>query len=356
MKLLINHHELEFFCGNSVVWNLKKLVPLDDFSKVFILTDSNLKDLCQSIFDQQFDYQLIVVPSGDKHKNLETAEFVWNQLLEYRCDRNSLLINFGGGMISDLGGFVAATFMRGISFINIPTSFLSQVDATIGGKTAVNFADKKNILGLFKNPQWIIIDPVLTKSLSQRELLSGFAEVIKHAILFDKELFDSLSNKQLDTCSLTEIEKFVNQSCLLKLRIVESDFFEEADRKLLNLGHTIGHAFESASLDKKEYLTHGEAVAIGLLLESEISLKMGLLSKKDFELIKNLIRNNYSFILPREIKVEDIVEQIKFDKKNVKGKVNWTLPLKIGKASFDNEVKQDLVKEVISSFIKHEQE
>ena len=272
------------FCQLGCLAKLNKIIDFSKYSKIAVLTDANLanlyKDQLKKILKSK-NSKLIVIGSGENKKNLKTVEGVWQELFDFSFDRNCLLINFGGGMISDLGGFAAATYMRGINFINIPTTLLAQVDAAIGGKTAINFKFTKNNIGLFVNPNKVIIDPLLIKSLPDREILSGFAEILKYAIIFDQKMFNSLISKSFLSFTLEELKEFIEKSYSFKLKLTQEDFLESGSRRLLNFGHTIGHAFESLSIQTKAYLTHGEAVAIGMLIESEMAEKIGFLKKNE---------------------------------------------------------------------------
>ncbi len=355
-NFLINNQQVEIISSIGCFDNLSKLVPLKKYSKIAILTDDCLVKVYEKRIKESldgFDFKVIIIKSGEKHKNLKTAQKVWQELFDFSFDRNSLLINFGGGMISDLGGFVAATFMRGIDFVNVPTTLLSQVDAAIGGKTAINFGPIKNNIGLFANPKYILIDPTFCESLPKREVLSGFAEILKYGIVFDKEMFEYLESKIFLSFDLKDLEQLIKKSCYLKISSIQEDFLEKGQRKLLNFGHTIGHAFESISMNTKKYLTHGEAVAIGMVIESEIACKFGLLQQKDLEKIKEIIFKNYSFNLSKKIDLESIKSKIKFDKKSINNKVNWSLPVAIGKAFYDQHIPDKIVEDSIIVFLEN---
>lgn len=344
----------KIFCQIGCLNKLTELIDLKKYSKVAILTDDVLASLYKEQLKKIFtatSHKIIIIESGEKQKNLKTVERVWQELFDFSFDRNSLLINFGGGMISDLGGFVAGTFMRGIAFANIPTTLLAQVDAAIGGKTAINFHSIKNNIGLFVHPNQIVIDPLIIKSLPDREVLSGFAEILKYAILFDQKMFDLLASKPFLSFSLEELEKLIKKSYSFKTKLIEEDFLETGPRKLLNFGHTIGHAFESLSMQTKRFLTHGEAVAVGMIIESQIANECGLLKKDDLEKIKKVINSNYFFKFSKKLKLESILEKMKFDKKNINNKIHWSLPVSIGKASCDQFVDKKIVSDCISSFL-----
>lgn len=320
------------------------------------MTDSNLANLYKDQLKKILllkNSELIIISSGEKQKNLKTVVKVWQKLCDFSFDRNSLLINFGGGMISDLGGFVAATFMRGINFANVPTTLLAQVDAAIGGKTAINFNTVKNNIGLFVNPNYIIIDPLLIKSLPDREILSGFAEILKYGIIFDQKMFDLLASKPFLSFSLEELEQLIQKSYSFKVKLVREDFLEIGPRKLLNFGHTVGHAFESLSMQTRSSLTHGEAVAIGMLIESEIAQRSGLLKEADLIQIKQVIKHNYSFKLSKNLNLENVMKKMKFDKKNVNNQIYWSLPIAVGEAVYNRFVDEKIISKAISNFLKN---
>lgn len=354
MEYIINNKKFSIISKIGLLDDLLKLINLSSYSKVGILTDDNLYRLYQKKlknFSKLKKIKIIIVNSGELNKNLKSVKLIWQKLFAYSFDRNSLLINFGGGMISDLGGFAAASFMRGIDFINVPTTLLAQVDASIGGKTAINFHDLKNSIGFFINPISIYIDMSTLKTLSDRELLSGFAEILKYGIIFDKKLFDFLSAKPFLTFNLKELHYLIDKSCSLKIKSIQEDYYENSSRKLLNFGHTIGHAFEAISMNQKVPLTHGEAIAIGMFIESEIAASIGLLSKQDLLKIKKIISDNYLFNLNKQYDSLEIIEKIKLDKKNRANKINWTLPKSIGKALYDQAVPQSVVLKEIYKFL-----
>lgn len=355
-QFLINQQITKLHCDLGSFVKLPKTFDFKAYSNIALLSNKSLvkiyKSEIESFFAQTgFALRVIELEDGEEFKDLEQVQKVWQELFNLNFDRHSLLINFGGGMISDLGGFAAATFMRGIDFINVPTSLLAQVDAALGGKTAINFGQIKNGIGLFINPKLTIIDPIFTRSLPKREILSGFAEILKHAIIFDSKLFALLDSKKFLSFSLEELVKIIDRSCFLKMKTVEQDFLEKDQRKLLNFGHTLGHAFEAISLKSKQSLTHGEAVALGMLLESRLAVAIGLLSKTDYLQIEQIINRNYVFELNREIKVADVLALLQFDKKKKGNKIYWSLPQAIGQAVFDQLVPESEVATIVNEFI-----
>lgn len=314
------------------------------FSNVFVLVDQNTKDHCLPLFEEKlsFDFQIIEIEAGELNKNLDSCHQVWSALLEKQADRNSLLVNLGGGMVGDLGGFAASTFMRGMKFLQIPTSLLSMVDASVGGKTGIDFKTKKNLIGLFQTPQMVWINSDFLKTLPFRELKSGYAEVIKHALIHDRSRWDELvPAKDLISCNW---ESLINWNVTFKQSVVEMDFEESGRRKILNFGHTIGHAIESAFLCSENPLLHGEAIAIGMIIESQLSQELLGLSQKDTEEIQTYITAFYNINLSLlESKQQEILKNIDVDKKNTSGIWMCTLIDQIGSAVFNQAITKNQV-------------
>lgn len=307
------------------------------YSSVFAIVDGEVEKHWKPLLNDwthQFQIKTYATPFGEKRKSIRTCEKIWKWLMEQGADRNSLLLNIGGGVVGDMGGFCAATFKRGIPFIQIPTTLLAQVDASLGGKLAVNFNQIKNNIGLFKNPETVLIDPQFLKTLPQRELHSGFAEVIKHALIFEKNLYRKLL--KINDLRKTDWLKLLPQAIEVKNKIVKKDPFERADRKALNFGHSVGHALESAFMNSKNHLLHGEAVAIGMICESYLSYKFLDLPKGELEQIVDLINR---FFEKRKISnrhIKKACELVKHDKKNDGGKVNYSLISSIGAYSINH--------------------
>lgn len=305
---------------------LTDFVTSKNYSSIFLLVDDNTLDCCYPRFMQNFatnnSMEVIQIDAGEEFKNLETCVGVWNAMTELGADRKSLLITLGGGVITDLGGFVASTFKRGIDFINIPTTLLSMVDASVGGKTGVDLGVLKNQIGLFANPEMVIVDPEYLHTLSAREIRSGTAEIIKYGLTFNIKLFNEINNnKKLD------IRELIHESVNIKNNIVLEDPTEKNIRKVLNFGHTIGHAIESYFLDssEKESLTHGEAIAIGMVCESYLSNVILNMPMEHVTFVKNAILEIYGKIDFTSDDYSSILEYLKHDKKNVNGEVNFVL-------------------------------
>ncbi len=300
--------------------------------KVYIITDTNveklyLDQLLKSLKEEDFIVDYVVVPAGEESKCLSVYTSVCEQLLEKNIRRNELLIALGGGVIGDLVGFVAATLYRGLPYVGIPTSLLSQMDSSIGGKTGIDFYGRKNIIGCFKQPSLVLIDPLTHKTLDKREFNNGMGELIKHAVIGNKCLFDSLLNK-------VEInEDVIYESLVVKKRVVELDPYDQKERMLLNFGHTFGH-----SIELKMNLKHGEAVSVGMLMAIKFGIDLGLTDKSIYEDVKQVLE---LYDLPvYDIDYKEYLKETLYDKKNLAGTVNFILVDKIGNA-FSYKIKED---------------
>lgn len=318
-----------------------------DYDKLFVLVDENTLQHCWPLLatkvEAMADAEILEIESGEENKSLEIASQLWLSLAELEAGRKSLFINLGGGVIGDLGGFVASVYKRGLQFIHIPTSLLAQVDAALGGKTGVDFANLKNHLGLFSFPEQVFISGAFLDTLPERHLLNGFAETLKHGLIADAKYWDELSG--LDELRLDELNTLVKRSIEIKLEVVEKDSHESGLRKALNFGHTFGHALESYYLPHKtQALYHGEAVAIGMLLEAYLAhIKCGL-SEGELEKIKTVITSHFNIQLPSEQDFDQLWLLMKQDKKNAGGQVLFALLSNIGKAKIDvNCTKEELL-------------
>ncbi|WP_047546336.1 3-dehydroquinate synthase [Psychroserpens sp. Hel_I_66] len=319
-----------------------------NFSKIFILVDSNTHQLCLPKFMAQLETQtaieIIEIEAGEEHKTIDTCVGVWNAFSDLGADRKSLLLNLGGGVVTDLGGFVACTFKRGIKYINIPTSLLAMVDASVGGKTGVDLGALKNQVGVISSGDMVIIDTSYLDTLPQNQMKSGLAEMLKHGLIVDKDYFDKLTN--LSKLTLNDLDTLIHESVVIKKDIVTKDPFEQNERKHLNFGHTLGHAIESYFLShtKKEALLHGEAIAIGMILESFISSEILNLPKPDLEYITQSLNNIYKPVIIKSSDYDAIIELLKYDKKNEHGNINFVLLEAIGKPKVDCLVDNGLIK------------
>ncbi|XLS27507.1 3-dehydroquinate synthase [Flavobacteriaceae bacterium M23B6Z8] len=334
---------------NSVDYNeINDHIESKSYSKIFILVDENTHQYCLPGFlgglTSDLPLEIIEIESGEVHKTLETCEGVWMALSELGADRKSLLINLGGGVVTDLGGFVAATFMRGIDFINIPSSLLAMVDASVGGKTGVDLGALKNQVGVIKLPQMVFINVGFLETLPENQLKSGLSEMLKHGLIFNSDHWNKLSSfSQFDA---NEMETLIHESVAIKNTIVTEDPTEKGLRKILNFGHTLGHAIESYFLENpyKSSLLHGEAIAIGMVLESYLSHKLTGLEIKELEVIKDRIAQNFDKVSFTEDEISKIIELLKFDKKNTFGEINFVLLNKISEATIDCKVSNELIK------------
>lgn len=306
--------------------SLSKL-DISTYSKVAVLVDENTKRDCLFKLPQIENALIIEIKSGEEYKNLSTCNFIWEQLTTNNFDRNALLINLGGGVIGDIGGFCAATYKRGLEFIHIPTTLLAMVDASVGGKVGIDFKGFKNQIGIFNNPNAVLIYPKFLETLAESELKSGFAEVVKHALISDNSFWVKFKNTPFTDLDWEDI---IYTSVQIKNKIVLADPFEKGERKKLNFGHTFGHAIESYYLEKRTPISHGEAVFMGMILETEISD----LSETDKKEIKNYVLSN--FALPYTPKKSSLHKFLINDKKNQHGKINFTLLNEIGNCSLDN--------------------
>ncbi|MFL2611075.1 MAG: 3-dehydroquinate synthase [Flavobacteriaceae bacterium] len=351
-KIKTNHYDIFFSNQNSSLIN--KLILKNKYSKVFILVDSNTNKYCLNSFLEkhlnEIKAELITIKNGEENKNTKNLHSAWTKISKLGGDRDSLLINLGGGLVSDLGGFVASTYNRGIDFINVPTTLLSIVDASIGGKVGINVEKLKNQVGVFNYPKLILIDTSFLRTLPNRELNSGYAEMIKHGLIFEKKYYKTLSElKNIDSKLSTEL---IYNSITIKSKIVKKDPKEKNIRKMLNFGHTLGHAIESHFLGKKKSKTllHGEAIAVGMILESYISYKILKMPFEQCLDIKQTINSKFKNIKINNEDSKSITNLIKFDKKNKDGKVLFVLLYEIGKSKIDVEVPKKTIIESLEFY------
>ena len=325
----------EVISDNYSIWigadSLSKW-DVSEYSRVAILVDENTKRDCLNKLPKADNSIIIEIKSGEENKNISTCNFIWQELTNHNFDRNSLLINLGGGVIGDMGGFCASTYNRGIDFIQIPTTLLAMVDASIGGKLGIDFSGLKNQIGLFTNPKSVLIYPDFLETLPLNQLKSGFAEVLKHALISDKNIWNEILNTPFKKLNWNEI---ISLSVEIKNKIVLSDPKEKGERKKLNFGHTFGHAIESFYLQKGTPVLHGQAIALGMLIEG----KMSNLSELEKVEITAFILSN--FTLPHNPAKNQLIEFMKKDKKNSDEKINFTLLDGIGSCSINNLFSED---------------
>ncbi len=331
------------YFGGEAYPVLESYLEENRFSKIFILTDSNTSGHCLPVLEAKWGQATTAtplnMPAGERHKNLQTCLGLWEQLSRHGADRKSLLINLGGGVVTDLGGFVASTYQRGISFVNIPTTLLSMVDASVGGKTGVDLGALKNQVGVIRDPDLVLIDSDYLGTLDNRQLKSGFAEMLKHGLIRDRAYWDQLKGLK----KLEALDPYIYRSVLIKNEVVVADPLEKNLRKILNFGHTLGHAIESCFLEHKtkKPLLHGEAIAVGMVLEAFLSVETCGLPMAECEEIKKVLLGFFPGISLDPEDQDPILGLLRYDKKNARGKVLFSLLEGIGKASINQQVTAD---------------
>lgn len=325
------------YIGTEAGEQLQAFLSNRAFDKVAVLVDENTRVHCYPLLGKYLpEHTLIQIKSGEEHKTLATCEHVWQQLTDIKASRWSVLVNVGGGVIGDLGGFCAGIFKRGIYFVQVPTTLLAQVDASVGGKTGIDFNGLKNHLGVFQEPLKVFINPEFLKTLSEREVKSGYAEIIKHWLIADAASFEEQRYVGLMTEDWT---KLIEDSVAVKARVVAADPREQGLRKILNFGHTIGHALETYLLPKPERrLLHGEAIAVGMLCESYLSVRKGLLNQAELEKIEIFLFSVYPKVAIQTNEFAAIAALALQDKKNTGSTINCTLLSGIGQAVYDQPI------------------
>ena len=353
-SILTTSYAIHF--GITASQALHSYLESSNHSKIIVLVDFNTKTACLPVFVDKFlngfQIEIIEIPDGEIHKTLTSCLNVWRCLSDLGSDRNSLIINLGGGVVTDLGGFVASTFKRGLKFINIPTSLLAMVDASVGGKTGVDLDHSKNQVGTISFAEMVLIDTKFLETLPDEELRSGMAEMLKHGLILDRLYWEAL--KGLNTPKASDLTPSIYRSVEIKNEIVTQDPNEMNVRKFLNFGHTLGHAIESYCLDSKtlKTLLHGEAIAIGMVLEAFLSFKLCGLNENDLKTIKTTFSEIYEKCEFKEDDIKSILDLLKHDKKNTHGRVNFVLLESIGKCHLDVEVDTALVYEAFDYYNK----
>ena len=333
--------------GENAYNSLNSFVEENNYSTIFILTDNNTNEYCLSRFlpflATNKAIEIMEIEAGESEKNINTCMEIWNILTELGGDRKSILINVGGGVITDIGGFVASTFKRGIDFIHIPTTLLAMVDASVGGKNGVDLGNLKNQIGVINVPKMVLIDTEYLATLPQNEMRSGLAEMLKHGLIFDANYWNQL--KELKQTDFADFDTLIHRSVAIKNEIVMQDPTENGIRKALNFGHTLGHAIESYFLENesKKTLLHGEAIASGMILESYISWQKKLLSEEEYLEIKNSINAIYEIIVFDKNDIQPILDLLIHDKKNEYGKIQFALLDGIGNIKINQEVENELI-------------
>ena len=322
---------------NNIATELNKFIKEGKYSHFYILTDEHTSEHClpllREALEQKDNYDLLEISAGEESKSIDFCIGIWKMLIDFDADRNSLLINLGGGVITDLGGFAASTYKRGIDFVHIPTTLLSQVDASVGGKTGIDIDNLKNIIGTFTQPKAVFIEHQFLNTLPARQVKSGLAEMLKHGLIADAAYWNKLKQSDIEHPSA----ELVFDSIAIKNKVVIADPTERGLRKILNFGHTIGHAIESYSLDNdSDPLTHGEAIAAGMICEAYLSHQKAGLSLEGMQEVINTLLGIYGKYDLKESTFKQLTDIMRKDKKNVGGKINCSLLAQIGECRIDN--------------------
>ena len=333
---------------------LHLLLKTENYSSVYILVDNHTQMHCLPTFlghlSELKKVDILKIRAGEENKDLKTCQVIWQELSELGADRKSLLINLGGGVVTDLGGFVAGAFKRGIDFVNVPTTLLSMVDASVGGKTGVDLGGLKNQIGIITHPRMVIIDVNYLSTLPENEYRSGYAEMLKHGIIRDKNYFEQLS--QYKSPENSDIEDYIHHSILIKNAVVSEDLYESNFRKILNFGHTLGHAIETHCLNnsQKTTLLHGEAIAIGIITETYLSTQLCELEMAVAKEIKEVFLRIFPKSSFSEKDLVDIINFLRHDKKNSHGKVKFVLIQGFGQPAIDIEVTSENIIEAFDFY------
>lgn len=345
-----------YFNDASFVY-LENLLKTETYSKIFVLVDENTNEHCLPYFlanlPTEIEIEIIEIEAGEENKNIYTCIDLWHTLIELDADRKSIMINLGGGVITDIGGFVASTYKRGIDFVNVPTTLLAMVDASVGGKTGVDLGSLKNQIGVINEPKSVVVITKFLETLPTNQMRSGLAEMLKHGLIYDKNYWDKL--KHLNNLNTDDLDILIKQSIEIKNKIVSQDLKENGIRKALNFGHTLGHAIESYFLESedKKQLLHGEAIAIGMILESFLSYKLELISKDSYAEIKYIITDIFEKISFNDSDIQKILDLLIFDKKNEFGNIQFTLLNKIGESKINQTVDKSLILLAFEDYLKN---
>lgn len=338
----------------NIAADLHQLLGELDPKQTFLLTDEGSQSHCLGALGEAINdipsTNWVVIPAGDDAKDYTSALKIWEFLSSHGATRKATLVNLGGGMPCDLGGFCAATFKRGINFINIPTTLLSQVDASLGGKTGMNLGSLKNEIGVFAKASHVLICSDFLKTLDKANLLSGFAEMIKHALIHDESELESLLNFDFDNVDYALLHDMVGRSILIKDFFVKADPFEKGLRKALNFGHTFGHAFETFAMRHGRPVLHGHAVAYGMACELRLSTRAGLAPERA-EAIEKRIEELYGKPDATMADADELVELMRHDKKNDSKGINFTLLPKVGEVIVNQIATPDEIKQILANYL-----
>ncbi|MBC7557421.1 MAG: 3-dehydroquinate synthase [Chryseobacterium sp.] len=321
-------------------------------SQLLLLVDQNTHEYCLphvlANLETNIPFEIIEIEAGEDLKNIQTATQLWEILAEFKVDRNALLINIGGGVITDLGGFVASTYKRGIKFINVPTTLLAMCDASIGGKTGIDLAFMKNMVGTFSHAEELFVNENFLKTLPFEELRSGFAEMLKHGLIADEKHWQDLIS--ISNISAENIQPYIKRSMEIKENVVEIDFKEQNIRKTLNFGHTFGHAFESLFLMEEKPIMHGEGVVMGMICETYLSFLKHFISEDTSNTIIQKLQNYFPYISISNLKEEEILNLMLNDKKNMSGEIKFSLLQAVGEGNFDISATKEEMKACLNFY------
>ncbi|MBR2457777.1 MAG: 3-dehydroquinate synthase [Bacteroidaceae bacterium] len=343
----------DIIIADNLEQSLAEAVGKVEHDRLFVLTDTTTRELCWPVVKDYAvvkDAIMITIPPTDEAKTLETLASVWTALQQGGATRHSLMINLGGGMVTDLGGFAASTFKRGMAYINIPTTLLSQVDASVGGKTGINFGGLKNEIGVFNCARSVIMSSVFLRTLDQENLLSGYAEMLKHGLLSSEENWAELLTFDIAAPDYDTLQNLVAKSVAIKEQIVKEDPTEKGIRKALNLGHTAGHAIESLALKEGRTVLHGYAVAWGLLMELYLSARKCGFPAKEMHQMEAYIKEHYGKFLYECKHYDTLCDFMAHDKKNQGGNINFTLLGGIGDIRINQTATQDEIEEMLDYY------
>jgi 3-dehydroquinate synthase len=331
----------------EITTHLQAYLSAQAFSRIGVLVDENTHRHCLRSIAPVLpaSYDLLEIPSGEINKNIETTSEIWEWMTSNKWDRQALLINLGGGVIGDMGGFAASTYKRGITFINIPTTLLAMVDASMGGKLGIDFDGYKNHIGLFRDPDRVFIDATFLKTLPGRQLKSGFAEVVKHALIASTAYWEELQHQHFPHYNW---EQIITRSIQIKKEVVDADPLEKGLRKILNFGHTLGHAIETYFLETDRMLYHGEAIAVGMKLETKLSEKFAGLSPETSTKIQNQLHKWFGEVSIPKYAHNKIIELCRQDKKNDSGTYRFSLIEDAGRAVYDVEIPERALYDVLN--------
>jgi 3-dehydroquinate synthase len=332
--------------------DLAEAIAECEHDRIFVLVDETTNKLCWSLVKDYLclkDAQTIIIGATDRRKNLDTLVHVWESLQQGKATRHSLLINLGGGMVTDLGGFAASTYKRGINFINVPTTLLAMVDASVGGKTGINFGGLKNEIGVFNDAEFVLLDTNWLRTLDEENIRSGYAEMLKHGLIADETMWAELINFNLAQPNLRQLASMLNKSVRIKERIVTEDPHEKGIRKALNLGHTFGHAFESWAM-KRQPVLHGYAVAFGLIAELYLATTQTDFPTERMHQTVNFIRAYYGSLPITCNDYPELIELMHHDKKNRGNEINVTLLGGIRDIRINQTITEEDIKEALDFF------